>query len=308
MKKTVALFPFLILAASCSGNAPVSSISSTPISSPEKEIVKPEYSIPEDGTFASKNANGAEFDVNSVEQVANHPLKDRVIYWLGSSVTYGSASSGSSMADYLAAKTGCKSVKEAVSGTTLLNDGLTADTGAKSYVNRLKTSTNFNKTEQVDAFICQISTNDCTSARLSKRGEITADDVYELDQFDVATTLGAVEYIIEYVIETYDCPIYFYSGAYFTDGSNKAARQNSNPKGSDYATLIEQVKQIAKKWDATIGIDVGVIDLFNDQEFNEMASDQYYAWATSGPIHPKKAGYIQWWTPYFEARLINDLA
>jgi len=51
------------------------------------------------------------------------------------------------------------------------------------------------------------------------------------------------------------------------------------------------------------GFEVGVIDLFNDEEFNAVASDAYYSWATSDAIHPKKAGYLQWWTPYFESYL-----
>lgn len=38
-----------------------------------------------------------------------------------------------------------------------------------------------------------------------------------------------------------------------------------------------------------------IIDLFNDGDFNKQASDKYYKWATSDPIHPKKAGYLEWW-------------
>ncbi|MBP5242581.1 MAG: hypothetical protein J6Z36_02700 [Clostridia bacterium] len=73
------------------------------------------------------------------------------------------------MADYLAALTGCVSVKEAVSGTTIYDDGGRGDSGAKSYTRRLKNSTAFDKTATIDAFVCQISTNDCTQDRLNKR-------------------------------------------------------------------------------------------------------------------------------------------
>ena len=37
-------------------------------------------------------------------------------------------------------------------------------------------------------------------------------------------------------------------------------------------------------------------------------SDKYYSWACNDPIHPRKAGYLQWWTPYIQAYLENELA
>ena len=55
------------------------------------------------------------------------------------------------------------------------------------------------------------------------------------------------------------------------------------------------------------GTQVGVIDMFHDAEFNAAASKEYYGWAQSDAIHPKRAGYLQWWTPYLEHRLITDI-
>ena len=264
--------------------------------------------IPDDEELdVSVNPNDARFNPSNVEQV-DSILKGKKIYWLGSSVTYGAASDGFSMADYLDALTGTISKKEAVSGTTLLNDGLTQNTGAKSYVNRLINGQIFDVDEEIDAFICQISTNDCTNDRLNKRGRFTDDDKLELDDFDVATSLGAVEYIIAYVSSVWHCPIYFYSGSYFTNGSNKALRQNNNPLGSEYAKFVNQVKQIIDKWNEYIDYDVNIIDLYNDEDFNNEASDTYYSWATSDPIHPRKAGYLQWWTPYIRNCLEKDFA
>lgn len=52
--------------------------------------------------------------------------------FLGSSVTYGAASQGVSFADFIARRNGCEAIKEAVSGTTLV------DNGSDSYVSRLK--------------------------------------------------------------------------------------------------------------------------------------------------------------------------
>ena len=277
-------------------------------SSLSSEPIQPNYAIPLDEAIASLgNANDARFDPSAITADPTSPLKGKTLYWLGSSVTYGSASSGYSMADYLAAKTGARCVKDAVSGTTLFDDGLTQNTGKKSYVRRLKESTAFQKDDWVDAFICQISTNDCTNDRLTKRGALTDDTVFDAEAFDTATTLGAMEFIVSYVSDTWDCPVYFYSGAKFVDGNDKTKRQNANPLGSEYEKLVNQSIALAKKWNKNRRYQVGVIDLYHDEVFNAAASDAYYAWATQDPIHPKKAGYLQWWEPYFEAFLSKEL-
>ena len=279
--------------------------SSSLSSSSSAEIVYPEeqYTVSDD-VIATSLPNDAIYGVNNVTQRADSPLKDKVIYWLGSSVTYGSASNGQSMADYLSALTGCVSKKDAVSGTTIFDDNASSDTGANSYTRRLVNSKTFDKNEKVDAFVCQISTNDARNDRLNKRGMITDEDVYESKDFNKATTLGGIEFIISYVTETWGCPVYFYSGSYFGD---TGTRKNSNPKGSEYSKLVDQVKEIAEKYNNIQGFNVGVIDLYNDAEFNAVASDNYYSWCMSDSIHPKAAGYLQWWTPYFESYLSYEM-
>ncbi len=301
-KKLLLTLSLVALLSACSSN------NNKKNSDDKPEVGDPVYYIPEDEDLdTSVSANDAIYSVENVEEVPGSFLKGKKIYWLGSSVTYGASSEGESMADFIAKRSGCTSVKEAVSGTTLLNDGLTENTGAKSYVNRLITSTAFDKEEEIDAFVCQISTNDCTNDRLNKRGRITADDKIEMTDFNVATSLGAVEYIIAYVMETWGCPVYFYSGSYFSDGSNKVQRQNSNPLGSEYQKFVGQVQQIADKWDSYYDYNVKVIDLYNDEEFNALASDKYYGWAINDPIHPRKAGYSQWWSPYIQNFIEKDL-
>lgn len=299
MKKMI-FFTFLMtsmLVISCSSN----NEQIQPDPGPKYEKSEPVYEIPNDDELdTSVNANDARFNLNKIKMKENSILKGKKIYWLGSSVTYGSASEQLSMVDYVSARTGCISTKEAVSGTTLYNNG------SNSYVMRMQSGKIFDTEEKIDAFVCQISTNDCTNDRLDKRGRMTADDVLDINEFDNTTTLGAVEYIITYVAETWNCPIYFYSGAYFSDGSNKAQRQNNNPKGSEYGKFVNQVKQIAEKWDSYMDYNVKVIDLYNDEEFNSKASSKYYSWATSDTIHPKKAGYSQWWSPYIQAFIEND--
>lgn len=271
---------------------------------PPPEVV---YTVDESLAGSNVNPNDARFAPENVTPHEESPLEGMTFYFLGSSVTYGSASEQDSMADYIAALNNCTVKKEAVSGTTIFDDGGNGDSGVRSYTRRMVNSTVFDKNENIDAFICQISTNDCTSGRLDKWGEITADDVFDMESFDRGTTLGGIEYIIAYVIETWGCPVYFYSGAYFGDVGVEDVRNNANPKGSDYGRLVEKVNEVAEKWNAAYENMVGVIDMYNDADFNAAVSDEYYEWATSDAIHPRRAGYLQWWTPYFENFLIVHL-
>ena len=276
---------------------------------PSKTIKDPpeiEYTIDEEIITHGVDANNSAFYAANVEKVEGSFLEGKTIYWLGSSVTYGASSGGQAMAEFLAAKTGAICRKDAVSGTTIFDDGSSGNTGSGSYTRRLANSTVFDKSEQIDAFICQISTNDAISSRLSKRGEMTALDVVDIDAFDRKTTLGGVEYIIAYVTETWNCPVYFYSGSYFGNNGSGEARTNGDPSGSNYAKLVDDVLLVVDKWKA-LGYNVDVIDLFNDKDFNAQVSDQYYKWCTSDAIHPKRAGYLNWWMPYFEQFLVTRL-
>lgn len=291
---------------SCADKGKTSNGSISSDNSKTTPVGRVEYAIPDDNAFStSSDPNGEQFDLSNVQRAVS-PLEGKKIYWLGSSVTYGHASNGVAMSEYISALTGCECKKDAVSGTTILCDNESIYSGAKSYVTRLMNSTIFDKNENIDAFICQISTNDCISSNLSKRGKITEKDVIDIDKFDIETTLGGVETIIAYVFNTWHCPIYFYSGSYFTDGLDKSLRQNRDPKGSKYEVLVSQVKQISEKWNEHENFHVGVIDMFNDEEFNKLASDKYYSWAMSDAVHPKKAGYLQWWSPYIVKYLEND--
>lgn len=261
-----------------------------------------EYTVDEGAPDKGKDANADEYYAKNVKKVENSPLEGKTFYWLGSSVTYGASSGGESMAEFLAAKTGAVCKKEAVSSTTIFDDGSNGVTGKGSYTRRLTETKAFDKNDRVDAFICQISTNDSTSARLEKRGYVEDVDVVKKEDFNRATTMGGVEYIIAYVTETWNCPVYFYSGSYFGDPGD-GNRTNVNPSGTNYSKLIDDVKIAVEKWQS-LGYEVDVIDMYNDADFNAQVSDKYYKWCTSDPIHPKKAGYLNWWMPYFEQFLI----
>lgn len=99
--------------------------------------------------FASKEGNKVEIVVERQKSI----LTNKKVLYLGSSVTYGAHSLQKSFVEYISERNGSYYVKEAVSGTTLV------DNGANSYVSRLK---KVDKNENFDLFVCQLSTNDAT--------------------------------------------------------------------------------------------------------------------------------------------------
>ncbi len=247
-------------------------------------------------SLASSNAN--EYAPERQEKKEN-ALNGKTLYFLGSSVTLGMRSEECAVPDYLEAIDGMHCVKDAISGTTLISEE-----EGDSYYARLVHSKHFDKEADIDAFVLQLSTNDAQESRLDKWGEITSDNVFSADSFDIRTTYGAIESILVYVEKTWDCPIYIYTNAYFED---EGLRSIGNTKGSDYARLVEGARQIVSKYDAHEDYEVHMIDLFNDKEFNAI-SDEDYRFYMADAIHPYRTGYLYWWTPYFEARLLEDFA
>ena len=222
--------------------------------------------------------NAEEYSVANTETIENSPVSGNVYFWLGSSVTYGAESEGETMADFFAKKWSCTSVKEAVSGTTL------STKAPNSYVERFeKYLQNADRAEHLDGFICQLSTNDTRYP--DDLGIIMPAFITGSDAFDTATTFGAMEYIIAKAKETWDCPVYFYT----------------NPPYSNavYPGMVDSLVKIAEKWD------VKVIDLYHDEQFNQI-SDEQQALYMSDSVHPTKAGYREWWLPKFEEALIPE--
>ena len=121
-------------------------------------------------------------------------LKSKTILFLGSSVTYGSASNGVSFVDMIGELCGANCIKEAMSGTTLV------DINDESYVSRLKSiSTGIFP----DLFVCQLSTNDATRKL----------DINEIEK--------SICFILSYVKNTFGCPIVFYTGTYYENNEYK---------------------------------------------------------------------------------------
>lgn len=222
--------------------------------------------------LGSLPGNADEYNMDLVEPLADSPLKDKNILFLGSSVTYGSASLQQGIPEYFAERFGCEYTKEAVSGTTLV------DNGDSSYVQRLLN--NVDKDEHYDLMICQLSTND--ASKNLPLGEIS--DSKNPADFDTSTIVGAMEYIICYAKTTWSCDVMFYTGARY--------------ESEAYAKMVEQVLLLKEKWD------IGVLDLWSDGEFNAI-SDSERTLYMNDDIHPTKAGYRDWWCPEMEKQVID---
>ena len=190
--------------------------------------------------------------------------RDKTVIFLGSSVTYGSAAGGISFAEQIAARTGCRMIKEAVSGTTL------ADLDESSYVSRMKTI----KAEKADLLVCQLSTNDAT--RGLPLGEVSAAEC------DERTVVGAICAIVRYAKEKWDCPVAFYTNPRYESGA--------------YAAMVNALVLLAEE------LGIAVVDLWNDDTFNDITEEQRAVWMADA-IHPTEAGYREWWTPVIEAQL-----
>lgn len=226
------------------------------------------------GKFVAGNKDP--YTVANTPALGSSPLQGKTIIFLGSSVTYGSASGGESFADYMVKRDGITAVKEAVSGTTLVDETVW---GKASYIARMKTIDN---DIQADALVCQLSTNDATM----KKPLGTVSESFHMADFDTQTVAGAIEYVIAYAKETWDCPVIFYTGTRYDS--------------EHYKKMVSLLLEIQEKWD------IGVIDLWNNPEMNAVSAEDYKLYMVNG-IHPSKAGYREWWTPVFEAYLTEYL-
>ncbi len=142
--------------------------------------------------------NAAQYEPENIESDPDSPLRGKTIIFLGSSVTRGYGACDTSFVELLVQKDGVIAVKEAVGGTTLVtrND--------ESYIPRME---KIEPTIRADAFVCQLSTNDA-------RGKLplgTVSDSFDRSAFDTATVAGALEYIVSYAQETWNCPVVFLS-------------------------------------------------------------------------------------------------
>lgn len=228
--------------------------------------------------------NNEQYSVANTPALDGSPLEGKTYMFLGSSVTYGYGSGGEAISDYLVKRNGCTAVKEAVGGTTLAD--IENSDGKANYVQRLETYIESeDREEYLDAFVCQVSTNDMYDS--DNFGVVTDDDVTDIDAFDRTTTFGAMEYIVTRVSEVWDCPFVFFT--------------NNNMGNANYEAMVDAALQIEAKYDS-----VTVLDLYHDEEFNDITSEEKSLYMMDY-VHPTKAGYREWWLPEFE-ELLTELA
>ena len=238
-------------------------------------------------------SNGEEYSVDATPELPANSLTGKTIYWLGSSVTFGFAACGEAVPDYMAKRNGLTSVKSTISGTTLAHVAYSDEVGSPwqvrvangmpaevceqlaplSYLARLE---DFPKDGKPDLVVIQLSTND--SQFPAKYQGIIADGFDEAD-FDGATTFGATQLILARVKKYWGCPVLIYtSPLLFVD---------------TYKSMVEATRTIADKWGAHL------LDMNADEAFNELGQAHMEEWMND-PVHPKRRGYIEWWTPRFE--------
>lgn len=246
-------------------------------------LVRQRFLSAETAKRAMAAGNGEIYDYRHLPKHEPSVLSGKKILFLGSSVTFGAASEGQSFVELFEQLDGVNAIKEAKSGTTLVDQiswsALLFFGNGASYITRLKKQT----AADIDCVVCQLSTNDAT--KNLPLGEISASR--ELSSFDTSTVTGAMEYIIRFSKDRWNCPVVFYTGS----------RYDSEP----YLAMVRRLYELQRKWQ------IGIIDLYTDEEFNQIDPETYDLYMYD-PIHPTKAGYAQWWMPKMEKELIRILS
>ena len=216
---------------------------------------------------------GYDYKIPEAEEAdPSDPLSGLNIIWIGSSVTYGAQAGGHySMVDAIRDNhpaTVCE--KYAISATTLVNQS------PDSYVARLKL---IPKDRTPDLIVVQLSTNDATTNK--PFGEIA--EGFDASEFDDTTIAGAIESIIAYASDTFNCPVVFYTGSY-------CEKEN-------YPEMVQLLLDIQAKWG------IGVVDMFNNEEMTAIYGTDQYNLYMHDDVHPFRLGYVEWWTPFIEQEL-----
>ena len=219
--------------------------------------------------------NRSQYSFDLITPLEDSPLKDGKICVLGSSVVYGASSQQVAVGEFLSKRFDCDLTKEAVSGTTLV------DNGEKSYIQRMLN--NIDPNEHFDLFVCQLSTNDATQEL--PLGEIV--DSTDLNDFDTSTVTGAIQYVICYARQTWNCPVVFFTGSRYDSPA--------------YEAMVQRLMELKDLYE------VGVVDLWTSDSFNNISDAQRSLYMDDN-IHPTKAGYRDWWGPEMETQLLDYLA
>lgn len=217
-----------------------------------------------------RKGNSPKYKLAKVRSGAS--LRGKRLVFVGSSLTEGRGSGGVSFPDYIARRTGCSVVKDAVSGTTTSKGGDGRDFVTRSV--RL-----INKMDRPDAFFCQLSANDATKGR--PIGTIKKEKV-PIEKLDTTTVAGAIEFIICYSDQKWGCPIAFYTAM--------------NINNARYDKMVKLLYQAQEKYG------IQIIDLYHGMNKYSIKSKTYRLYMRDR-LHPTKAGYLKWVIPFFEKRI-----
>ena len=231
---------------------------------------KPKYKKIKKG----QNGNAKKYDLNKVKYKGSSAITGRTIVFVGSSFTQGVKSKNQSFPEFIAKRNKCNVIKSGIGGTTVAN------TGSNSIFAR--TINLCNTRTAPSALVCQLSANDAT--KNVPIGNITANDKRNLEDFNTRTTAGAIEYIICYSDQKWGCPVAFFTNIKFNN--------------SRYPQIRNILYQAQKKWG------IQVIDLYSGLGRKSVSAKKFRLYMADR-LHPTKAGYLKWVTPFFEARLGN---
>ena len=137
------------------------------------------------------------------------------------------------------------------------------------------------KDQKVTRLIVQLSTNDVTQGK--PFGSIA--EGKELSSFNTSTVIGAIEYIIAYAKQTWDCEVIFYT--------------NHKYNNANYNSLIGELYKVQAKWG------IGIVDFFNYVDMEEL-DDSTLASYKADDIHPNAQGY-SWMSKVFSEYLQNEV-
>lgn len=106
-----------------------------------------------------------------------------------------------------------------------------------------------------------------------------------------------------------DCPVIFYINPYLSDEViEKFAKENNanideikEAYQNTYEKMIDALYKVQNKWN------IGVIDMWNNDAFKNIDIDLRSNYYMADIIHPTKAGYLFWYTPYIQAQLEKEL-
>jgi hypothetical protein len=243
------------------------------------------------------NGNSHSLDLEAIEEM-DSPLKGKTIGYLGSSITVGMKSENVAFPDYIGRRTGSKTIKQAISGGTLVYKKSDADHDYRENISYIKQLLDvdgpLHAQDQMDLLLVQLSTNDTTMD--IAMGALTGPEI--TNGFDYSTVYGAIETIVSTAKAWWNCPVMFYINPYiqkeeyslFDEATQKEIYQNLVVK---YEGMITALYEIQKKWQ------FGIIDLWNEPTFKKIDLNlkKYYM---ADIIHPYKSGYLFWYTPFIQ--------